>query len=63
MAKENPLSDNCPACVPEDGPFEPTQTVDGTKEIVAFYRCPNCGHKWSCSWWISALGPVRHDAA
>lgn len=55
--------DACPQCVVEV-PVSPHQSRADDKQISGAYRCPDCGHTWSCSWLLSALpADAAGDAA
>jgi hypothetical protein len=53
-----PYSDTCEECLAR------TRTVvrpamalpDGDGGLIAAYRCPACGHTWTCAWGLQA-GP------
>lgn len=48
-------TDNCPNCTHRD--IAPTAEHDDGKQIVSRYRCPHCGHRWSCSRLADAYPP------
>ena len=48
----NPLyADACENC-PTYDVFPESALRDGAEGIIAGYRCPNCGHIWTCGWRI-----------
>lgn len=47
-------ADGCPECLA--GPVEPHTVQSDEVTARGAYRCPECGHTWTCSWNIAALG-------
>lgn len=55
MARPNRrYGDTCEACVHRGGTIAaPAMAIpDGNGGILAAYRCPTCGHTWTCAWGI-----------
>jgi hypothetical protein len=53
-----PYSDTCEECLVRTRTVvRPAMAVpDGDGGLIAAYRCPACGHTWTCAWGIQA-GP------
>lgn len=52
MNDDNPLyGDACEQCDTYDV-LPQSALRDGAEGIIAGYRCPNCGHAWTCGWQI-----------
>jgi hypothetical protein len=54
-----PYSDTCESCLSERTRIvaRPAMALpDGDGGLIAAYRCPGCGHTWTCSWGVQA-GP------
>jgi hypothetical protein len=42
-------ADSCPECLRYD--VQPDNAItEGADAFIAGYRCPSCGHVWTCSW-------------
>lgn len=53
-------SDTCEGCLSERTRIvvRPAMALpDGDGGLIAAYRCPGCGHAWTCGWGIQA-GPL-----
>ncbi|WP_210637173.1 hypothetical protein [Streptomyces sp. GESEQ-13] len=53
-----PYSDSCEECLAYTRTVvRPAMAVpDGDGGLIAAYRCPACGHTWTCAWGVQA-GP------
>lgn len=57
------LADNCGNCLTPDrsAAVLPHRTRDRGDYIHAAYRCPECRHRWSTDWLVSALAPATPE--
>lgn len=46
------LLDDCNKCYRETEPWE---KLDEFNYVVAEYKCPVCGHEWTCRWNLRLL--------
>lgn len=55
LAAAIPFMDSCDHCRDYDRPAAPhAADVDRAGRMLASYRCPTCGHAWTCGWGTSA---------
>lgn len=50
-------ADGCPSCltVKRTTIAHPSSMQIGHSGVLAWYRCPSCGHRWRTSWALEAL--------
>lgn len=69
MTDLNPYyADGCESCG-QRHVFPDSGIPDGAHGLVAAYRCPGCGHTWTCGWAVvpgrvmppEPIDPARHD--